>query len=402
MNGPHPYRTLAVALALGCLAADCLRIQADPATAQLPDTEWLTTKARELLSGSRVPAYDGTWLYTPDGKGNYRALWTRDFAYMVENAGDLMPRAEVEACLRYLIKGIRADGAVPDRVQPDGLAVYVGGPAERPLGEPNLDNPPFLVIAVDEYLKQQPRKHAAALFREWSAALDRAMEWVPRAASGLVYNDPVKPHSPYGFTDTIGKTGELFFESLLYWTASQRMADWHRRAGNPARSKEFRRRAKLIEQNLGTLWDEEAGAFLAATQDCRQLDIWGNAYVIWLEIPLGPRRKRIRNFLHNHYERYVWRGQVRHLLKNEHWQRLLAPVQPERYQNGAYWATASGWVVWALAQQDPKLARRMWNDLVADFRANDICECVNEGYRQLPSYVVSATNPLAAARRLKY
>lgn len=402
MNGPHPHRTLAIALALGCLAADSLRIQADPTTAQIPNTEWLTTKARELLSGSRVPAYDGTWLYTPDGKGNYRALWTRDFAYMIENAGDLMPQAEVEACLRYLIKGIRADGAVPDRVQPDGLAVYVGGPVERPLGEPNLDNPPFLVIAVDEYLKQLPRNHGEALFREWAAALDRSMDWVPRAASGLVYNDPVRPHSPYGFTDTIGKTGELFFESLLYWTASQRMADWHHRAGNPARSKEFRRRAKLIEQNLGTLWDQKAGAFLAATQDCRQLDIWGNAYAIWIEIPLGPRRKRILNFLHDHHERYVWRGQVRHLLKNEHWQRLLAPVQPERYQNGAYWATASGWVVWALAKQDPKLARRMWNGLVADFRANDICECVNEGYRQLPSYVVSATNPLAAARRLKY
>jgi hypothetical protein len=93
---------------------------------------------------------------------------------------------------------------------------------------------------------------------------------------------------------------------------------------------------------------------------------------------------------------------VRHLLKGEYWQRLLAPVPPERYQNGAYWATASGWVMWALAKKDPKLTRRMWDDLIADFRSGEICECVNEGYRRLPSYVVSATNPLAAARRLKY
>jgi hypothetical protein len=44
----------------------------------------------------------------------------------------------------------------------------------------------------------------------------------------------------------------------------------------------------------------------------------------------------------------------------------------------------------------------MWGDLIAEFRAGDICECVNEGYRQLPSYVVSATNPLSVARKLGY
>jgi hypothetical protein len=48
---------------------------------------------------------------------------------------------------------------------------------------------------------------------------------------------------------------------------------------------------------------------------------------------------------------------------------------------------------------------RLWDgkhDLIADFREGGVCECVNEGYRQLPSYVVSATNPLAAARRLHF
>jgi hypothetical protein len=87
-------------------------------------------------------------------------------------------------------------------------------------------------------------------------------------------------------------------------------------------------------------------------------------------------------------------------LKGEHWQRLLTPVQPERYQNGAYWATASGWLMWALAQRDPAAARQVWKELLADFREHGVFECVNEGYRQLDSYVVSATNPLAAARRL--
>jgi len=367
-----------------------------------PDVEWLTARTRELLAGSRVRAHDGTWLYTPDGKGSYRALWTRDFAYMVENAGELIPHADVEAALRYLLRGIRDDGAAPDRVQPDGIAVYAGGPADRPLGEPNLDNPAFLVIAVDAHLRRLPRQRARALFQEWAPLLDKTMDWTPRGATGLVWNDPAKPHSPYGFTDTVGKTGALFFESLLDWTASRRMERWHGRTGGGDAAARYRRRAALVERHLGELWDEEAGAFLAATRDCRQIDVWGNAYAVWLEFPLGSRRARILEFLRRRRQDFVWRGQVRHLLKGEYWQRLLMPVPPDRYQNGAYWATASGWMMYALARTDAGLARQVWQDLIADFRAGGICECVHEGYRQLPSYVVSGCNPLAAARRLKY
>ncbi|MBU6400861.1 MAG: hypothetical protein KGS61_11125, partial [Verrucomicrobia bacterium] len=63
------------------------------------------------------------------------------------------------------------------------------------------------------------------------------------------------------------------------------------------------------------------------------------------------------------------------------------------------WATAAGWVMTAVARERPTLARQMWTELIADFQAGGICECVTPDYRQLPSYVASATNPLAAARR---
>lgn len=393
------HRTFAILVAL-CLGWCSSR--GAPSEEEAAARVWLESTTSDLLRGCRVRADDGTWLYTPDGKGNYRALWTRDFAYMVEHAADLIPEAEIEACLRYLMRGLRADGATPDRVQPDGVAVYTGGPPERPLGEPNLDNGPFLVIASDVFLRRLDDARARRLYREWGPTLQRALRWVPLSDRGLVWNDPQRPHSPYGFTDTVGKTGELLFESLLYWTACQRLAQWEAVAGGDrSAAREWRRRARKVERELaGRLWDAQGGAFWAATHDCRQWDVWGNAYAIWLDFPLGRNRSRILRFLHERHSEFVWRGQVRHLVAGQHWQRLLAPVEKERYQNGAYWATASGWLIYAIAQTDPSLAQRLWIDVITDFRRDGVCECVGPGYRQLPSYVVSATNPLAAARRL--
>jgi len=361
---------------------------------------YLTETARKLLQGCQVKAQDGTVLYTPDGRGNYAALWTRDFAYMVEHTADLMPAAHVEACIRYLVRGQREDGAVPDRVRPDGVAVYVAGPEESPLGEPNLDNPMFLVIAADVALQRATTARRKALFAEWSSALDRGMDWVPRSPQGLVFNNPEKPHSPYGFTDTVRKTGELLMESLLYWTACLRLARWHQQLGEKRREDEYLQRARRIEQNLDRLWDEKADAFLAASVDCRQVDIWGNAYALAVGFPLGKRKSTVQQTLVRRYADYMWKGQVRHLYRGEYWERLLIPVPRDRYQNGAYWATASGWVMQAIHPVNPQLAARTFDELIADFQQNGVYECVHPEYRQLESYVVSACNPLGAARQL--
>jgi len=227
------------------------------------------------------------------------------------------------------------------------------------------------------------------------------MNYIPLAPGGLVWNDPAHPHSPYGFTDTVAKTGELFMESLLYWRAAKILAVWEHAFGEAKREATWIRRASAIEGRIGLLWDDETGMFLAASSDCRQTDIWGNAYAVYHEFPLGGKRERILDWLAANIDLYVWHGQIRHLPAGEYWERLLTPVEKETYQNGAHWATPAGWVMWALNERDPELARHIFGDLIDDFRTGGICECVNEaGYRQLPSYVNSATNPLGAARRI--
>lgn len=366
-----------------------------------PSLDYLTEESRRLLAGSIIKAHDGTPMYTPDGMGNYAALWTRDFSYMVEYAGDLMPVGDIEACINYLIGGQRADGVVPDRVDATGVPIYAAGGASNPVGRFNLDNGPFLVIAADAFFKLAAPGQAEACRKRWAPALARGLDTIPRSVNGLVYNDPADPHSPYGFTDTIGKTGELMKESLLYWRACRMLADLYDKIGDSVYAGYYRRQAGLVEDNLVRVFlPEGAPALLAATQDCRQTDIWGNAYAIYTGFPLGDAEKPIIDFLTSRYGDYMSHGQVRHLLNGEYWQRQLLENAPDTYQNGGYWATASGWVMWTLARRDTALATRLWSDMIADFKAGGICEWIHGDRRNLPKYVVSATNPLGAARRL--
>jgi hypothetical protein len=158
-------------------------------------------------------------------------------------------------------------------------------------------------------------------------------------------------------------------------------------------------RAEQIVQGLQRLWDPEVGAFRAATGDCRQVDVWASAFAVYIGFAQGEQRERLLRFLRTHYDHIVWYGQVRHLLRGEHWEKTLIPVAPETYQNGAYWATASGWVWDALCQVDESLADRMLDGLLQGFRQDGICECINVGYRKLVHYVVSAVNPLGALKR---
>lgn len=360
----------------------------------------LAQKSDQLIQGCIKAAHDGTKLFTPDGVASYDALWVRDFAYMVEYASEFIEPDDMRAAVDFIIGGKREDGWLPDRIYADGLGVYAAGVVEKPVGEANLDNTPFLTYVVYFYLQQLEETEAREQFGKWAGALDQGMSLIPLSADGLVYNDPAKPHSPYGFTDTIGKTGELFMESLLYWRACRFLQQLHHDYGQLAKAQSYEQQAAAIERSIFKLYDPAQKGFYAATGECKQLDIWGIAYLLYIDFPAGDIREDLLAFLRDNYHAYAYKGQIRHLLQNEYWERLLIEVPHEEYQNGAYWATASGWVIWCLAQTDGKLAAQALSDVTRSFVNDGIFECLNENYSKLDSFVVSATNVHGAYKRL--
>ena len=164
----------------------------------------------------------------------------------------------------------------------------------------------------------------------------------------------------------------------------------------------YLRRCNAIEAAIQNLYDSDSHVFLAATQDCAQTDIWGMAYMLYINFPCTDEMKSdILTFLKKYYDRYVLDGQIRHLLSGEYWEKLLIEIAHEEYQNGAYWATASGWVIWCLSQIDVSLAAQTLFDVVSYFKKQGSFECINQNYQKLSSFVVSTTNVLGAAKRLE-
>lgn len=354
----------------------------------------LTFHASSLIDACKKTAYDGTVLFTPDGVGNYDALWTRDFGYMVEYCGDLMDPPEIRGCIDYVLRRARWDGWMPDRSELGGEAVYAAGAKGSPVGEANLDNTPFLVFAVYFYFRYTDDSVAKDCFSGWMDALDCGMDCIPLDGDGLVWNDAAKPHSPYGFTDTVCKTGHLFMESILYWRACRMLRELHHQFGDAKKAADYECRCEKIEASIMLLFDNTTGTFLAADGFCRQTDVWGMLYALAVDFPFPQSiRDPVASWLLENRNRYLYRGQVCQLPDGAPWERLLIDVPAGEYQNGAYWGTASGWALRFFRSADPEFAEQMLDELLEDYENNGICECINIGYRKLPKFVVSATNP---------
>lgn len=362
-------------------------------------TDFLAESSALLLNNCKVVTPDGTTIFTPDGVSSYNALWLRDFSYMTEYAGESISNAEITGCIQFAIDHRREDGWMPDRVYEDGVTAYAAGVVGHPIGEANLDNTPFLIFTVHSLMARLDAEEFQKLFDNWEPYLQKGLEIIPLDENGLVYNDPQRPHSPYGFTDTVAKTGSLYMESLLYWRACLHMSEMSQ---SPEKKKKYLQRCHAVEAAIHLLYHPASHAFYAATGDCAQIDIWGMAYMLYINFPcLEEYRNDILHFLKANYDKYVMHGQIRHLPDGEYWERLLIEILPEEYQNGAYWATASGWVIWCLSHIDIPLAAKTLYDVVSYFQKEGSFECINTDYQKLSSFVVSTTNVFGCVKRLK-
>ena len=357
---------------------------------------WLDAKSREMIQASRRTMKNGMAAFPPQAGGGYEAFWLRDYAYMLEGCPEAFTDQELrEACLLF-VNSTRADGSGVDCVKFDGTPIYQ--PGYGSMGEnPVADGGPF---TVDVAWHTHQRLRDPQFVRQIVDRLVRTMDAVPRnPKTGMVYIKPLGyERCPYGFTDTVRKQGDELFTSLLWIQAARHLADLLVVAGRREESSKWRAEADRVAAGVSTVfWDEKLGLFRAAALKCREPDLWGSAFAVYLGVAGREQSLHIARYFKDHYREIVEHGQLRHLPGGAYWEEACPR---DTYQNGGYWATPVGWFIYTLDLVDPQLADQTLLDLVEDFQKRGVTEWVKGEHQAVRNYLASATMPLAGARAM--
>jgi hypothetical protein len=358
---------------------------------------WLENESHRMIRASRRTMKDGTSAFPPQVGIGYEAFWLRDFVYTLEGSIDSYSDKELLEANRIFIGGMRADGAGVDCVKFDGHPIYK--PGFGTLGaNPVADGSQFTVaVAWHTYQKAKDSKFLEAIID----ALVKAMRCVPlNPETKLVHiKDDEWDRCPYGFTDTVRMQGDVLFCSLLYVEAGRRLCDLLNVVGRKDDAADWKSEADAVAKNIRKVfWDPQAGLFRAATIRCREHHIWGSAFAVYLGVADKSQSMTIARYFKDNYSQIVQKGQIRHLPGGVYWEMCVAGR--DTYQNGAYWATPTGWFVYVLDIVDPELADQTVIDLVTDFQKGGACEWVLGEKRRLPNYLASASLPLAGIRAM--
>jgi len=364
----------------------------------LEAVSWLEGEAHRIIRESRREMKDGTAAFPPQVGIGYEAFWLRDYVYTLDGAVASYSDKELKDACRLFVRSISADGAGVDCVKFDGTPIYK--PGYGTMGkEPVLDGPPFTVGAAWHTYQRTKDKE---LLSEVLDPLITTMNYMPRSqSSGLAHIQFPGERCPYGFTDTIQKSGDELFCSLLMVQAARQLGDLLEAGGRCDEALKWRQEGGRISESVRRVfWDREVGLFRATTGACNAPDIWGSAFAVYLGVADSIQSKAIAEYFKVHYSEIVQHGQVRHTPGFTDWSGKPAPAQEGQYQSGGYWATPVGWFVYTLDLANPGLADKTILDMISHFKQHGACEWINGEKRVLPNYLASAALPLAGIRAM--
>jgi hypothetical protein len=334
--------------------------------------------------------------YLPSGHAwqGYRALWLRDFVMSVPALN--LPGAELLAAARLFAASQKPEdwrwynGHVPawtpgEHINLDGGVCFYPGSYftdERQGGcmgpRPPMDSAFFFV----ELVYQAFRAGGAEVLRDEVAGVS-LFERAARAfgsvnlhpTTGLAWAPASARANDFGFCDIVIKIGSLLFGSCLAYQAAIRLQEMAGAGGGDPTP--FAGAAGRIREHLVPTFGTDSGFLNAATHVCRQRDVWGTAFAVYTGVLEGEAGAAACRALRDAYRAgtAVRDGAVRHILVGDDWADdtawEYALFAKDQYQNGGYWLTPSGWLLYAIARVDPAAARALFADLMTHLRATD-------------------------------
>jgi len=434
----------------GCTTSSGPAAEANGTFLSSEDAQFLDGLARAVLDATRVPSNSviagqkpntsGFTLIRPSADEAHPAFWVRDFAMSLDS-GLITLEEQRHALLQTAFyqqdgslllpnTGARVPpGAIPNHITFGGVPIFFPGTFDDYTGQgggpwgdyPCFDNPfyfihmaYFFIHASEDFTILQTNVRDKTILKR----LQLAYSMPPHhAESGLVTCTEETRGANFGFMDTVEQTGDLLISSLLKLRAAIQLASLMDATGNAIAADLYREDATHIRDAIATTFPLESGFLRASTGRSAQPDVWGTALAVYLGMLPPELELRASTALANAYrsDTIAWRGLIRHVPTDADFDAdtMWESTQSEknRHQNGAYWATPTGWVTFAIAQVDPGLARKLASEYVATLREGDFRKGKRQGepwacahpkgdYHQNAAHLASVTAPLPAFRRI--
>jgi len=425
------------------------------ASAQNQDMAFLSLMTSNVVQACRIqpgqsvngsPSNSvGFTLIMPGGNGGYPAFWVRDFAMSLgagfitplemSNQLQLIARSQNGATALNLANGLIVPPyAIPDHIEFDGLPTFYPGTYATGTNQGN-GTYGILPPADDHYWFVHV---AYCLFRAQggTAFLSNNVNGMTMLArlvaafnapttdpgTGLFDTEATNRAVGFGFCDGIYFTGKILFASVLRYQAAGELAVMYQALGQSNAATPYLQIQSQISSNLAPTFTGPTnlgGWLMAATEIGGQADVWGTLYALHTGALTGTAASNalaaIIAGVTN--QTIVYDGAVRHVPANLDYSSTSAWQQTgealDTYQNGAYWHTATGWLIEAVYQTNPSLASAIFSRYVQYLQANDYrlgqgpqapweCFYPPGGYTQNGIYMTSVTAPYAVISNLNF
>lgn len=395
----------------------------------LRDLSNSTLKSCSVPPGAICDGKTNTLGFTAITPGGYPAIWVQDFT--MNYSSGLISREDGNRHLQLILESQNGDdpqdlghqvivpaNAIPDHINVDGSPVYFPGTYDPNAnmkgawGFRPASNNQFDVIWLAQMLSRTG--DAKTLLNKevkGKSVYDRlklAFE-VPEvdAKTELVHTTLERRAVGFIFCDSIQMTGDLLMASLIRYRAALQLSGLAARLENAGDVKHFTDIANTIRSNIMPIFKDDGrhdGWLKASTGISGQADVWGSIYAVYIGVLVGEEKTRMLQTIVRALEKgdIEFEGALRHVplpydfSATAVWERTV--TEKNRYQNGAYWHTPTGWLVSILQHDHPEIAQgvlRRWIDHLHAEKGK-VWECIGwEGKaKQNPSFAPSITLPL--------
>lgn len=344
----------------------------------------------------------GSFSYSP-GDGYNNEVYLRDFAMACRSYSEFFTINDINVVLSVFNSTKGGSGQIFDAVVQSGGAHPAGG-----MSTASIDNQYEFVDLIYQHYQ---RTGTTTAYSTYKSTILTALAY-PNIENNLVkiLSEAPWPKVGFGFQDVVASEGYEVMTSVMRYRSLKQLVIMATAAGDSSDAATWQSQADAVPASLETqLWDASRGLFKNASVKNVQHSIPGSAYAVVQgccsnEVADIISQKLI-DMMPGHVDALAGKGcflsgYVRHLPLDENWDTLRAGYSLGTYQNGAYWATFTGWVALAIKRVSQYYSNLVYVDLIEKLTTDSVSIAPLEAFNTSPAYqgatryTVSSTLPL--------